>query len=422
MPGLPWGRDGVALSDHLTTEQTRREILRALDDLAELARAGVHGCDGASVSLLDEDSVATLAGTEQRILDLDQAQYRRGEGPCVSAMRTHEAVMVEDYRTDRRWPQLAAEAVRAGIHSSLSVSLLEEGGKTLGGLNMYGDVAGGFTAASRKSAAVFARQAALMLGYLQQLHSERAARVRQFEVAATLQRSLLPTLPALHGISCAARYVVSQEQAEVGGDWYDLFPLPDGAIGVAIGDVMGHDVAAAAAMGQLRSVLRSYAYEGSSPSLVLERLDRLVQGFDMAQVATAIFGRLVCDDRGATLLFANAGHLPPIVQAPDGRVERIDRGRSPLIGVLPPDGRARREAVVALSPGSLLLLYTDGLVETRQRDHDTGIAQLRAMLAQIDPEAGLEEICDVIIDAMGPAWEDDVALIAVRIDDVRSGH
>ena len=212
-----------------------------------------------------------------------------------------------------------------------------------------------------------------MLGYLQQLHDERAAREREHEVAAALQRSLLPTLPTLDGVTCAARYLVSQEQAQVDGNRYDLFALPDGAIGVAIGDVMGHDVAAAAAMGQLRSVLRSYAYEGSSPSVVLDRLDRLVQGFDMAQVATAIFGRLVRDEAGATLLFANAGHLPPVVRQPDGRVHRINRAASSLIDVLPPGGRARREAAVPLPTGSLLLLYTDGLVESRERDFDVGI-------------------------------------------------
>jgi hypothetical protein len=137
------------------------------------------------------------------------------------------------------------------------------------------------------------------------------------------------------------------------------------SLGIAIGDVTGHDVSAAAAMGQLRSVLRSYAYEGSSPSVVLDRLDRLVQGFDMAQVATAIFGRLVRDDAGATLLFANAGHLPPILRHRDGSVHRVERGTSPLIGVLAPGVRPRNEATVTVPEGALLVLYTDGLVETR---------------------------------------------------------
>lgn len=104
---------------------------------------------------------------------------------------------------------------------------------------------------------------------------------------------------------------------------------PDGAIGVAVGDGMGRDVAAAAAMGQMRSVLRSYAYESSSPSVVLDRMDRLVQGFEMAEVATASYGRLLLQGGTATLLFSNAGHPPPLVRRPDGVVERLDPVRRP---------------------------------------------------------------------------------------------
>jgi serine phosphatase RsbU (regulator of sigma subunit) len=197
-----------------------------------------------------------------------------------------------------------------------------------------------------------------------------------------------------------------------------LFALPDGAIGVAIGDVMGHDIAAAAAMGQLRSVLRSYAYEGSGPSLVLERLDRLVQGFDMAQVATTIFGRLVRDADGARLLFANAGHLPPLVRDTDGQVRLVEAAPSPLIGVVDLDqvGASRNETSLALPSGSTLLLYTDGLVESHTRDCDTGIAQMAAAVRCTDAQADPEELCEAIVAAMGPAWEDDVALIAIRVE------
>jgi serine phosphatase RsbU (regulator of sigma subunit) len=120
----------------------------------------------------------------------------------------------------------------------------------------------------------FTHQATVVLRYLNQIQAERAQHAEQLAVAASLQRSLLPTVTGLPGVSAAARYLVSGSAAQVGGDWYDLFALPDGAIGVAIGDVIGHDVTAAAAMGQLRSVLRSYAYEGSSPSIVLDRMDR----------------------------------------------------------------------------------------------------------------------------------------------------
>jgi serine phosphatase RsbU (regulator of sigma subunit) len=397
--------------------QVTHELTRALDELARLAWDAVPGCDGASFSVLHGDSVSTLVATQQRIANIDQAQYRRGDGPCVDAIRSRQAVDVENYHSEPRWPEVAAAAVEAGVQSSLSLPLIDSRGECLGGLNMYGETLAGFSQASRRSAEVFARQATLMLTQLQLLHIERAGREREYEVAATLQRSLLPTLPVLPGITSAARYLVSEQEAQVGGDWYDLFALPDGAVGIAIGDVMGHDVAAAAAMGQLRSVLRSYAYEGTSPSVVLDRLDRLVQGFDMAQVATAIFGRLVRDDAVATLVFTNAGHLPPIVRHRDGRVVRVERGASPLIGVLEPGRRPRNEAALTLWEGSLLVLYTDGLVETRQREYDAGIDELCAALVSINPDGEPDEVCETLVDALvGSRQEDDVALLVVRID------
>jgi serine phosphatase RsbU (regulator of sigma subunit) len=405
------------MADQVNIDLAGRDLAQALEEVALLARDALPGCDGASVSVLHLDAVSTLAATAPQILVIDKTQYRVGDGPCVSAMRDQLAVTVEDYRSEARWPQVGADALDQGIRSSLSLPLVDAGGHTLGGLNMYGGVPRAFSEDSRHDVEIFARQATLVLTQLQLLANERAARALEYEVAATLQRSLLPTLPTLPGITSAARYLVSQEETRVGGDWYDLFPLPDGAIGIAIGDVMGHDVAAAAAMGQLRSVLRSYAYEGSGPSMVLDRLDRLVQGFDMAQVATAIFGRLVRGDTGATLRFGNAGHLPPIVRHHDGSVHRLEHGTSPLIGVLAPGERPRGEATASLPLGSLLVLYTDGLVETREREYDAGIDRLCVTLAALDQDAGPEAVCDALLDALvDGGQDDDVALLAVRID------
>jgi serine phosphatase RsbU (regulator of sigma subunit) len=404
------------MASHADVEKVSRDLDQALEELVGLAWEGVAGCDGASISVLHEGTVSTLTATQPRVRDIDQAQYRTGDGPCVSAIRDHRPVVVKNYRSETRWPAVAAEALEVGINSSLSLPLMDGEGHAVGGLNMYGEAPAAFTAASRRSAEMFARHATLILSQLQQLHSERAARAREYEVAATLQRSLLPSLPVLPGITSAARYLVSQEHAQIGGDWYDLFPLPDGATGIAIGDVMGHDVAAAAAMGQLRSVLRSYAYEGHSPSVVLERMDRLVQGFEMAQAATTLFGRLLRDGAGATLLFANAGHLPPILRLPDGTVQQVTRGSSPLIGVLRPGERPRSEAALTLPEGSLLLLYTDGLVETREREYDTGIDLLCTAVSELDRDTGPDEVCDALLHALiDDRQEDDVALLAVCI-------
>src|SRR5215217_2603342 len=404
------------------TDRTSAELRRALEDAARLAWRDVPGCDGASVSLLHDGKASTVSATQDRIRELDRAQYQRGHGPCVRAMSGRDAVTVDDYASDGRWPDVAEDALAAGIHSSLSIPLLQ-GRRTIGGLNLYGSNAAGFTEQSRLAAETFARQAALMLGYLQQLHAERAVHEREHQVAATLQRSLLPTLPDIEGITCAARYLVSTDHAQVGGDWYDLFCVPDGAIGIVVGDVMGHDVAAAAAMGQLRSVLRSYAYEGSSPAVVLDRLDRLVQGFEMADLATCIYGRLLLLDDGSGMwVFANAGHPPPLLRKADGTVARLDRGASALIGALSPGGARRSETAEILPAGSLLLLYTDGLVETRDRDIDHGMNRLCAALASLGDDIGPQQVCDALIgELLGPEQDDDVALLAIQVDPAPDG-
>lgn len=396
------------------------ELTRSLGVLVRLARDGVAGCDGASFSVVHGDSLSTLVATDFRVRSIDLAQYDAGDGPCVSAIHQGQVVVVEDYRDDLRWPVVAAAALAEGTRSSLSVPLLDDDRKVLGGLNMYGDAIAGFGDDSRRSATSFARQATLLLVQMQMLHDERAGRAREHQVAATLQRSLLPTLPVLPGITSAARYLVSEQDTQVGGDWYDLFALPDGALGVAIGDVMGHDVAAAAAMGQLRSVLRSYAYEGSSPAVVLDHLDRLVQGFEMAQVATTVFGRLVRDSGeggDATFTFANAGHLPPLLWHRDGHVDPVEGAASPLIGVIEPGTRPRLEAALRVPTGSTLILYTDGLVETRACEFDVGIDQLRTTLAALDPQSDLDEVCDQVIrQLVAGEREDDIAILAVRND------
>jgi serine phosphatase RsbU (regulator of sigma subunit) len=392
------------------------ELRHALQDVARLASDGVPGCDEASVTLVHDGTLSTMSATRERVRRLDAAQYQRGHGPCVSAMRHQIEVQVEDYRIEERWPDVAGVALAAGLRSSLSLPLVQ-GHRTVGGLNLYGERPAAFTEQSEHAARTCARHAVLLLRYLQQLHSERAAHEREHQVASTLQRSLLPTLPTIEGITCAARYLASTDDAQVGGDWYDLFQLPDGAIGIAVGDVMGHDLSAAAAMGQLRSVLRSYAYETSSPSLVIDRLDRLVQGFDMAEVATALYGRLTVADRTGRLLFTNAGHLPPLLRSPAGEIRLLEQGASPLIGALQPGGPRRAEATQVLVRGSLLLLYTDGLVECREQDIDEGIERLCAALAALDPSTDPESVCDSLTaELVGPDQDDDVALLAVRLD------
>ena len=310
------------------------------------------GCDAAGISLRSGDTFFTAALTANLVNAVDSSQYRHGDGPCLTAMWEATVITVADFTDEPRWSDVARDACAAGVRSSLSVPF-RDGERVLGGLNMYARDPHAFSAESRHIAEVIGRHGGLALRQLERLRMERVQRDVEHRITETLQRSLLPIIAPVQGLSFACRYLVSSHAAEVGGDWYDAFELPGGAVGVAIGDVMGHDIVAAAAMGQLRSVLRAYAYEGSTPAVVLDRMDRLVQGFDLAQVATALYARLILDRDGALKLYSNAGHLPPLVQYPDGRVVRLDGAPSRLLGA-PMDGLvARSEAAVTLPVGRL---------------------------------------------------------------------
>ena len=236
---------------------------------------------------------------------------------------------------------------------------------------------------------------------------------REHDVAEQLQRSLLPQLPTVPGLDRWARYLPGSTAAQVGGDWYDLFRLPDGPLGIAIGDVMGHDMAAAASMGQLRSVLQSYAWQGSDPAVVLDRLDQLVQGLDMAQLATCAYGRLELPAAGrpGRLRLANAGHLPPALRTPDGTVRLVATEPSLLVGAAL--GSDRQTVEVPVESGSVLVLYTDGLVEHRRRSLDDGLAALQDALAGAPGDA--QTISDHLLSELAGDLEDDVALLVLRV-------
>jgi hypothetical protein len=252
------------------------------------------------------------------------------------------------------------------------------------------------------------------------------ARLYETEHAAavTLQRSLLPALCDVTDVQVAARYRVGVDGHHVGGDWYDVVDLGDGAFGLAIGDVVGHDLQAAAAMGQLRAVLRSYAWDGGSPGSVLARCDQLVQSLDMAAMATAVYARIGCagPDGMRELRYANAGHPPPLLLAPDGGLVRLDEHRSPMIGAVRSLGQragpGRAEAVLQCPPGALLLLYTDGLTDVPGEDPDERIALLESTLTAMPAGTAADAVVEQVLAVCSPPQlRDDVALLAVRLDE-----
>jgi PAS domain S-box-containing protein len=333
------------------------------------------------------------------------ASVLRGGPPALLGEVTHDQLVagIDD-------PRLVEVYEQIGVGSAMVVPLRARR-QVLGALALFTDGTRVFDDEDLATAADLARRAALTVDNARLYQ-------REHEVAEALQRSLLPDLPEVPGLDVAAKYLAGSTAAQVGGDWYDVFRLPDGAVGIAVGDVMGHDLTAAAAMGQLRSVLQSYAWQGSAPAVVLDRLDQLVQGLDMAQLATCLYGRLELPALGGgqpgtgVLRLANAGHLPPAVRHADGSVRLLRDGVSLLVGAVL--GTERVETEEAVGPGTTLVLYTDGLVEHRGRDLDDGLAALERVLAEAPEDA--QGVLDAVLAELADGeLEDDVAVLVVRL-------
>ncbi len=262
----------------------------------------------------------------------------------------------------------------------------------------------GFAGADREWLQTLASQGAQALDRAGRYEAERG-------IAETLQRSVLPErLPTVSGITLAARYLPGSVGVDVGGDWYDAIQLEDGRVGLVIGDVVGKGVQAAAMMGQLRNALRAYASEHTDPGQVVARLGRLVDGMVEAPFATLAY--LVVDPRTRHLRYVVAGHPPPLVLAPDGSTRFLEGGRTLPIGV---DGSASFETGAAeLEEGSTIILYTDGLVERRDRSLDAGLSLLASSATGSDDDP--ETLVDTLIGELIGDDErpDDVAILALR--------
>jgi PAS domain S-box-containing protein len=235
---------------------------------------------------------------------------------------------------------------------------------------------------------------------------------REHRIAETLQRSLLPErLPQIEGLSMSARYLPAGYGEAVGGDWYDAVELKDGRVALVVGDVVGHGLRAAAAMGQLRNAFRAYALVEDSPSDVMARLNRLTLSAGDDTIATALL--LMLDRETGALTYSSAGHPPPLVVGSEPP-RFLEGGRSVPIGAA--EAAVFREGAAVLEAGATLLLYTDGLVEVRDAPLDERLEQLAEVAA--GGGIGLEEMCDRVLGALLGSGEraDDVALIAVRAE------
>ncbi|WP_328355122.1 serine/threonine-protein phosphatase [Streptomyces sp. NBC_00457] len=263
---------------------------------------------------------------------------------------------------------------------------------------------------------------AVMLIELTRRASIALENARRFEhnrdIAETLQRALLTELPTTPGLSLAARYLPATRGLNIGGDWYDAFRRPDGSLITVVGDVTGHGLHAAVMMSQLRTALRAYAVDGSSPGRLLTRLHQFLHHLHLDLYATAVIARFHPQD--ATLTWAAAGHPPPVLRAPDGQVRTLDAKPGAMLGI--PLKQQIADHTVPLPPGSTLALYTDGLVERRSQGIDPGIHRLAEALGGFRPteldenlEASADRLLQPLLD--DSEHDDDVCLLLCHVHD-----
>ncbi|MFI8189269.1 SpoIIE family protein phosphatase [Streptomyces sp. NPDC085946] len=325
----------------------------------------------------------------------------------TECVRTAHPVMLphvadEDLPRIARSPEAAELLRRAGVHSYLAVPLIARG-EVLGALDLKrtGNPVP-FGEDDLLLARELAARAAVQIDNARWYQNAR-------DTALTLQRSLLPSHPPMTGgLEVASRYQPAGATSEVGGDWFDVIPLDGGKTALVVGDVMGSGITAATTMGRLRTATNTLASLDLDPALLLEHLDKITIGLDDA-IATCVYA--VHDPRLRQCHIANAGHLPPV---------RMHAGRAPELLDLPTGvplgvgGVTFSTTTVDLEPGDRLVLYTDGLVETRRHPLDERLATLLDLLG--GPDRPLEEVCDLLLRTLHePDNSDDVALLIARV-------
>ncbi|WP_256090187.1 SpoIIE family protein phosphatase [Actinacidiphila rubida] len=408
---------GVGIGTTLDMTTTSRELAQvavprfaeivSVDLLEAVARGEEPEAGGRRLvrtALAGADEGSPMHGTGSS-LTLDPST------PQARSLDSGTPFLVDDLPGTRDWraldPPNAARIVDMGMHSMLAVPLRARGVV----LGLAGFWRGADSAPFDRDDVTFAEELAARAA----VSIDNARRyTREHNMATSLQRSLLPsTLPEHTALDVAFRYLPAH--AGVGGDWFDVIALPGFRTALVVGDVVGHGITAAVAMGRLRTAVHNFAALDLPPDEVVGRLGELVSRLDNEASGTEITGSTclyaVYDPVDGTCVFALAGHPAPALVSPDGTVAFPELAVSVPLGV---EGHPVRTTELVLEEGSRLVLFTNGLVESREMDLGTGLARLRAVLAE-DTRRGPDEICQAVTDEMlasRPA--DDVALLAAR--------
>jgi phosphoserine phosphatase RsbU/P len=386
-------RDIQAITDaamsRLDEQEFLDELLRRVKDILDADTAAVLLLDNTSGTLI----ATAAAGLEEEVSQGVRIPVGRGFAGRVAAER--RPVIID--RVDRTTvinPILLDKGIRTLIGVPLTV-----GGQVLGVMHMGSLTARRFTDQDTELLQLAAGRAAMAV---------QSMLARDDRIAATaLQRSLVPSaLPAVAGAAMAARYIPGT--GTVGGDWYDVFTLPDGQLGLVIGDVAGSGLAAAVIMGRMRSSLRSYALQSSDPAEVLALLDRKMQHFEPGAIATVAY--VVMKPALDEARISSAGHLPPIIAPPAQPAYLADVPSDLMIGVAAEV--PRRSTTIGLPAGSVLCLYTDGLVERRGEPLDDSLDRLRRATTAGPPDICCSTIMGTMVGSQ-PA-SDDIALLILQ--------
>ena len=380
--------------------------------------------DAALSHLGADDLLTTLLSRVREILDADTAAVLLLDNSGRQLIATAASGLEEEVSQGVRIPvgqgfagRIAAERRPVILdhvdHGNvLNPLLLEKGIRSLLGVPMlvHGAVLGVLHVGTVHNRVFTTDDAALL-----QLAADRAALAVQslqsredHAAAIALQRSLVPSaLPGVKGVEIAARYVPGS--GHVGGDWYDAFTLPSGELGMVVGDVAGSGLSAAVIMGRIRSALRAYALEFPDPADVLGKLDRKMQYFEEGDVMATVSFAVLDPDSGQVRV-SSAGHFPPVIAAPGQRGAVAQIAVDPPIGVA--DARRRQVTTLALAPGAVLCLFTDGLVERRDEPIDDGITLLCETVTPGPPEGVCVSVMQALVGRQYPG--DDIALLVLR--------
>ena len=386
-----------------TAERLAELAVPRLGDLCVIDLATEHGLTRPAARHGDPARRALVTELEEKHLPQRGAPH-----PSVQAMQQGRTVWIREI-TDRWLAEVTADPRHLEVARTLDlVSMvcvpLVAGGRSLGVITLCSDRRRGpFTPADVEVAEQLALQVSQVVDKAQRLELET-------RTSHTLQGILLPPPPPpVPGLAAAVRYLPASRGADVGGDFYDVVPLSGGQVALAAGDVVGHDITAAAVMGQLRSVHRALLGDRPPPSAVIDRLQAVWPLLGLPRMATALFA--VLDPATGGLRVASAGHLPPLLVT-GGAAELLDVRPTRMLGA-PPAPVPAAEWTGVLAPGATLLLYTDGLVEGRDADLDEGLAALidaAVRAGTTDPD----ELCDrLLADLASGVRADDVALLAI---------